>query len=77
MSETSKKLFGTDGVRGCANVHPMTAEVALALGQAIAYVFRGRGQRDVNRILIGNKKVHPLTIKGGDEHMIQLRWNMQ
>ncbi len=29
-----KKLFGTDGVRGRANQHPMTVEVALALGRA-------------------------------------------
>ena len=27
-------LFGTDGIRGTANVHPMTAEMALSLGQA-------------------------------------------
>lgn len=43
MSETRLKLFGTDGVRGTANKHPMTPQMALALGQAIAYVFRGRG----------------------------------
>ncbi len=52
MSHESEKLFGTDGVRGLANVHPMTAQTALELGQSIAYVFRGRGGRDVNRIII-------------------------
>ena len=31
MTDT-RKLFGTDGVRGVANVYPMTAEVALQLG---------------------------------------------
>ena len=36
------KLFGTDGVRGTANVYPMTANVALSLGQAVAHVFRSR-----------------------------------
>ncbi len=47
-----RKLFGTDGVRGTANLHPMTASMALRLGQAAAYVFRGR--RDGGRrILIG------------------------
>jgi phosphoglucosamine mutase len=52
MSESERKLFGTDGVRGRANDPPMTAEVALSLGQAVAHVFRGRsGGR--NRILIG------------------------
>ncbi len=47
-----RKLFGTDGIRGTANVHPMTPEVALALGRAIAHVFREHeGQR--KQILIG------------------------
>jgi phosphoglucosamine mutase len=35
----SKKLFGTDGVRGIANVEPVTAETALKLGRAAAHVF--------------------------------------
>ena len=48
----SGKLFGTDGVRGKANVHPMTAEVALALGQAIAHVLREPGG-ERRRIIIG------------------------
>jgi hypothetical protein len=34
-----KKIFGTDGVRGVANVEPITAETALKLGRAAAYVF--------------------------------------
>jgi phosphoglucosamine mutase len=46
-----RRLFGTDGVRGTANVWPMTAEVALQLGQAVAHVFRGG--RGSHRILIG------------------------
>jgi phosphoglucosamine mutase len=47
-----RKLFGTDGIRGTANVHPMTPEMALALGRAIAHVFReAEGERKV--ILIG------------------------
>ena len=52
MSDKGNRLFGTDGVRGKANVHPMTAETALALGQAAAHVFRSRreGRR---RIVIG------------------------
>jgi phosphoglucosamine mutase len=47
-----ERLFGTDGVRGTANVHPMTAEMALSLGQAIAYVFRREGG-ERQRIIIG------------------------
>lgn len=49
--ERRVRLFGTDGVRGTANVDPMTAEMALALGQAVAHVFRGGSGR--RRILIG------------------------
>ena len=48
----SKRLFGTDGVRGVANLEPMTAETALKLGRAIAYVALGQpGKR--HRILVG------------------------
>jgi len=50
MSE--RRLFGTDGVRGTANVHPMTAEIALALGQAIAYVLHAPTV-ERRRIIIG------------------------
>ncbi len=50
MTDT-RKLFGTDGVRGVANVYPMTAEVALQLGRALAYVIKyGPGR---HRIVIG------------------------
>jgi len=35
-----KKIFGTDGVRGTANVEPVTAETALKLGRAAAHVFK-------------------------------------
>jgi phosphoglucosamine mutase len=45
------RLFGTDGVRGTANLHPMTAEMALQLGQAVAHVFRGGSGK--HRIVIG------------------------
>src|SRR6202042_1163851 len=34
-----KKIFGTDGVRGTANIEPVTAETALKLGRAAAHVF--------------------------------------
>ena len=52
-----KKIFGTDGVRGMANIEPVTAETALKLGRAAAHVFknlesqsRGRGK---HKIVIG------------------------
>ncbi len=34
-----RKIFGTDGVRGTANIEPVTAETALKLGRAAAHVF--------------------------------------
>ncbi len=46
-----RQLFGTDGVRGVANRHPMTTEVAMALGQALAYHVRNGKHR--HRIVIG------------------------
>ncbi len=46
-----KRLFGTDGVRGVANIEPMTAETALQLGRAIAYVFKKEDRR--HRIVVG------------------------
>jgi len=46
-----KRLFGTDGVRGVANIEPMTAEMALQLGRAIAYVFKGENRR--HKIVVG------------------------
>ena len=49
--ESSRRLFGTDGIRGRANEHPMTPEVALQLGRAIAHVFKGQAPRP--RIVIG------------------------
>lgn len=46
-----RQLFGTDGIRGTANVHPMTSEVMLEVGRALAHVFRlgpaGDGRRRV------------------------------
>ncbi len=52
-----KKIFGTDGVRGTANIEPVTAETALKLGRAAGHVFktletqsRGRGR---HRIVVG------------------------
>jgi phosphoglucosamine mutase len=41
-----RKLFGTDGVRGVANVDPVTAEVALKLGRAAAHVFTALNPRE-------------------------------
>jgi len=45
------RLFGTDGVRGVANTEPMTAEMALAIGRATAYLCLRHEKR--HRIVIG------------------------
>jgi phosphoglucosamine mutase len=45
------KLFGTDGIRGVANVHPMTTEMAMQLGRGTAYIFKNKEKR--HRIVIG------------------------
>jgi len=45
------KLFGTDGIRGVANVEPMTAETALQVGRAVAHLFKRAGHRA--KIVIG------------------------
>ncbi|HLL04533.1 MAG TPA: phosphoglucosamine mutase [Myxococcaceae bacterium] len=47
----SQRLFGTDGVRGEANVYPMTAEVAMQLGRALAYLIRNGPHQ--HRVIIG------------------------
>ena len=46
------KLFGTDGVRGTANIHPMTPEMALRIGAAVGRYFRNDGS-SVHRVVIG------------------------
>lgn len=47
----TKKLFGTDGIRGVANEYPMTAEMALKIGRAAGHLFR-KDERP-HTILIG------------------------
>jgi phosphoglucosamine mutase len=49
MSE--RRLFGTDGVRGVANLEPMTGDVVMRLGMAVAARLR-QGKRHT-RIVIG------------------------
>jgi len=48
---TSRRLFGTDGIRGTANSAPMTAEMALKLGQAAGLLFTRGSHR--HRVIIG------------------------
>ncbi len=68
MAPTGEKkhqrhLFGTDGIRGVANLEPMTSEMALKLGRAVATVLRepvfhsaGRsGKRQVSSVRVAEK----------------------
>lgn len=57
--EAHKRLFGTDGIRGKANTYPMTSDVAMNLGRAVAYYFQKQG----------NKGKQPLIILGKDTRL--------
>ena len=50
-SEPARRLFGTDGIRGVANVHPMTGEMMLQLGRALALLIKQGPHR--HRVVIG------------------------
>jgi len=47
----TRKLFGTDGIRGVANVDPMTGEIAMQLGRAISHIFKE--VKGKHRIVVG------------------------
>jgi phosphoglucosamine mutase len=56
MPKHSPRLFGTDGIRGIANVEPVTAETALKLGRAAAYCLKQSkesSERGRHQIVIG------------------------
>ncbi|MFH1234890.1 MAG: phosphoglucosamine mutase [Candidatus Diapherotrites archaeon] len=47
------KVFGTDGIRGKANTYPMTPEMALRVGKAVALYFQKKNSREKHRLVIG------------------------
>jgi phosphoglucosamine mutase len=49
--DMTRRLFGTDGIRGTANAEPMTAETVLRLGQAAGLLFTRGAHR--HRVVIG------------------------
>lgn len=53
-----RKLFGTDGIRGRANIYPMTGEIAFALGRAVTAYFQTK-----------NKNKKPIIILGKDTRL--------
>ncbi|MBU0730710.1 MAG: phosphoglucosamine mutase [Proteobacteria bacterium] len=46
-----RRLFGTDGVRGVANIYPMTTEIAMQIGRGLA--FQVKDMRHDHKIVIG------------------------
>lgn len=55
-----RKLFGTDGIRGKANIYPIVPEVAMLLGRAVTHYFQTTSQ---------NKRGRPLIIVGKDTRL--------
>ena len=55
-----RKLFGTDGVRGVANTYPMTTEIAMQLGRAIAYLIKKQ---------VPDKEHNPRIVIGKDTRL--------
>jgi len=51
---SKRKLFGTDGIRGKANIYPMTCEIAMKLGRAVTFYFQSQ------------KMARPLIVLGKD-----------
>lgn len=49
----ARRYFGTDGIRGLANRHPMTSEVALKVGMAAGKVFQNGTHSHRPRVVIG------------------------
>ena len=51
-----RRLFGTDGVRGVANIYPMTTEIAMQIGRGIAFLVKekkyGQRMRATNHLLL-------------------------
>lgn len=53
MDRRRKSLFGTDGIRGVANRHPMTPEISLKLGKALTYILKQEKSLHTPKIVIG------------------------
>jgi phosphoglucosamine mutase len=58
-----RRLFGTDGVRGTANIEPVTAETALKLGRAAAHIFTEMG------VLAGRSSGRTTVVIGKDTRL--------
>jgi phosphoglucosamine mutase len=47
------RLFGTDGIRGVANAYPMTPEIVLNVGKAVAHIFKEKCGKEKPKFVIG------------------------
>jgi phosphoglucosamine mutase len=73
------KLFGTDGIRGEANRHPMDAAMAFSVGQAVTHLLKKEDRRP--RVIIGkdtrisgymleSSLTAGITSMGGDTYLV-------
>ena len=73
------RLFGTDGIRGEANRHPMDAGMAFSVGQAVVHLLKNKLHRP--KIIIGRDTrisgpmlesalVAGITSMGGDPYLL-------
>ena len=62
-----RRLFGTDGVRGVANIEPMTSEMALKLGRGLASVLHDPAHQRAGAPS-GDRTPAPAKLRGGDGH---------
>ena len=53
MIAKTKRLFGTDGIRGVVNQFPITAELSLNLGRAMAYFLKQSSGSTKPRVVVG------------------------
>src|SRR5258706_2535655 len=62
-----RRLFGTDGVRGVANLEPMTSEMALKLGRGLASVLHDPAHQRAGAPS-ADRTPAPAKLRGGDGH---------
>ncbi len=48
-----KRYFGTDGMRGRVNTHPMTPQMMLRLAMAVGHYFKSKNKTHTKRVIIG------------------------
>ncbi len=76
-----EKLFGTDGIRGVTNKYPITVEMAIKIGKAIAYLFKGDRQKSsfvvgkdtrISGYMLEEALVAGICSMGGDVYLLNV-----